>query len=91
MTRQNIRNLLKENQLLEVSKSDWKKLNDNYQHLNLLYTKKELDKKVWWFEENLTRFLNKYTKIMQNTCYFKQQQNKKVIKARLAQAKKKKI
>ena len=68
MTGWNIKNLHK---LLEVAKSDWKRVNSNHQLLGLLYIEKELDKEIKWFEERLTELLNKHVKSIQITFYFK--------------------
>lgn len=62
MTRWNIKNLIEDNKLFKVVQSDWKRLSGNYPRLNLLCTRKDLDKKVEWFEEKLTKLLNKYAK-----------------------------
>ena len=71
MTRWNIKNLFEDDKLLEAAKSDWKKVNSNHQLLNLLYTEKELDKEIKWFEETLIELLNKHVKSTQITLYSK--------------------
>ena len=50
-------------------------------------TKQELDKEIEWFEEKLTKLLNKYTKITQITSYSKRWWNKEVAEARSTWAK----
>lgn len=46
MSKWSIKNLHKDDKLLEATKSDWKGLNGNYQFLGLFYTKQKLDKEV---------------------------------------------
>ena len=70
MTRWSIKNLLEDDKLYKVAQSDWKRLNENHQLLDLLCTKQELDKEVEWFQEKLTELLNTHVKITQITSYF---------------------
>ena len=49
--------------LLQMAKSDWKKMTKKEPHFGLLCTKLELDKEVKWFEENLTEQLNCHAKV----------------------------
>ena len=58
--------------------------------LDLLGIKQELDKEVKWFEETLTRFLNKHVNITQITFHSKWWWNKLVAKTRSTWAKDKK-
>lgn len=66
-----IKNLLEDEKKLKAVRSDWEKVNADHQLLVLLCTKQELDKKVEWFQETLTEFLNNHTKITQITSYSK--------------------
>lgn len=50
--------------MLEAALSEWVKLNTNYQRLDLLFKKQELDKKVEWFQETITELLNKHAEAM---------------------------
>ena len=87
MSRWSIKNLLKNKILFQAAKSQWKKTNEAQQHLDLLCTKQELDKKIKWFERKLTDFLNNHAKITQITSYSKRWWNKEVVKARSTWAK----
>ena len=71
MTGWSIKNLLEDDKLYKVAQSDWKRLNENNQLLDLLCTKLKLDKEVEWFQEKLIKLLNTYAKIMQITSYSK--------------------
>ena len=86
MTGWSIKNLLEDDKLCKVAQSDWKRLNENHQLLDLLCTKQELDKKVEWFQEKLTELLNTHAKITQITSYSKRWWNKEVSEARLTWA-----
>lgn len=68
----NIKNLLEDKKKLKTAQSDWKKLNTNHQLLDLLYTKKQLDIEVEWFQEKLIGVLNKHAKITHIISYSKQ-------------------
>ena len=86
MTGWSIKNLLEDDKLHKVAQSDWKRLNENHQLLDLLCTKQELDKEVEWFQEKLTELLNTHVKITQITSYSKRWWNKEVSEARLTWA-----
>ena len=44
-----IKNLLADNELMKAAKSEWKRVNEDHQLLNLLGTRQELDEEVEWF------------------------------------------
>lgn len=87
MSKCSIKNLLKDNKLLQTAKNRWNKIGQDQKYLGLLCIKEELEKEVGQFEKKLTDFLNTHAKITQITAYSKQWWNDEVVEARKIWAK----
>ena len=57
-----IKNLLRDEKLLQAAKNEWDKTSAGQAHLDLSCTKEDLDREVEWFESKLTDLLNNHAR-----------------------------
>lgn len=63
-----LKNLLKDDKLIQVARSEWDRTSAGHVHLGVLCTKEDLDKED---ESKLTGILNNHAKVTRITAYFK--------------------